>query len=190
MRKIALEQAHVNLLSEEQLLVRLRDVLKRKGVSLRSLSKDLGVPYRSVQNYVGGETRMPASFLLNVCAYVGLEPSFLYRGDFRPSWPDLYDAVFQACKVLNALPPDEFNLGTESSHAGGRPQVNFVGRATEIVSENYDRFRHEWLSRRNPDFGMRGDPFIGDLSAKGDDQPGLPVSGTVNRPTDGGLPDT
>ncbi|WP_129221561.1 helix-turn-helix domain-containing protein [Lichenibacterium ramalinae] len=173
--KNALKQAHVKLLSDEEMLARLRDALKRKSVSLRHLSQALGVPYRSVQNYLGGETRMPASFLINVCGYVGLEPSFLYNGDFRPHYHDLKDAVAKACQVLDIPRQEDAQLVDGILRSGETPQRVFVDRATELISENYDRFRHEWLNRRTAAFGFRGDPFVDDHSDKQVDQSGLPV---------------
>lgn len=188
--RIALEQAHVKVLTEDELLVRLRDALKRKRVSLRHLSQVLGVPYRSVQNYMGGETRMPASFLINVCGYIGLEPSFLYHGDFRPHYYDLKDAVAKACKILNVPNHEEPELVDGILRSGDTPQRMFVDRATELISENYDRFRHDWLNRRTSDHGFRGDPFIDDRTGRKVDQSGLPIVGTEPSGSGDGLPES
>ena len=183
------KQAHVKVISDEEMLARLRDAFKRKRVSLRSLSQALGVPYRSVQNYMGGETRMPASFLLNVCGYIGLESGFLYHGDFRPHYHDLKDAVAKACKILDVPPYEEPKLVGGSYRTGETPQRVFIDRATELISENYDRYRHEWLNSRYDASGFRGDPFIDDRTGKKVDQSSLPVGPHTSDTADEGLPE-
>ena len=150
-------------LSDDELIAILKDVLKRKGVSLRALSDGLNVPYRSVQNYVGGETRMPAAFLMNACAYIGIEPSYFYNKDFRPEWSDLYDAVFKALEQLEFMPAENAKASEGSGSGDGRPQVKLAAKATALISEGYDRYRTEWLNNRlGAAAGRRGDPHVAD----------------------------
>lgn len=142
------------LLSEEELVRSLREILKSKRVSLRDISRDLEVPYRSVQNYIGGETRMPAAFFLNLCVYIGLEPDFLATQDFRPREDDLYDAVWNALhrvEIFKKLPyrisnSRDLNDGDETRIQSD--QIALARKITVIIAEQYDRYRREWLDKK------------------------------------------
>lgn len=141
------------LLDDATLVRALRDVIKAKKVSLRSISEHLGVPYRSVQNYVGGETRMPADFLLNVCAFIGIEPDFLVYGDFNLRENDLFDALAKALERANLIEPSK--LGrisrslTEDEQAAHEERLRILDLVTALTSEHYERLRQEWLQRKD-----------------------------------------
>lgn len=86
----------------DRLINALKAALKVRGVSMTQLSRSLHIPYRSLQNYFSGESRLPADVLLAICDYIGLETDYLTKGTFEISHPDLYDTVF---KVLGDLLP-------------------------------------------------------------------------------------
>ncbi|MCJ2065978.1 hypothetical protein MKK63_25195 [Methylobacterium sp. J-088] len=122
-------------------------------MSLRTISEHLGVPYRSVQNYVGGETRMPADFLLNVCAFIGIEPEYLMHGDFYLRENDLYDALAKALERANLIePPMLARAGRPLTHdeqAAYEERLRILDLVTTLTSEQYERFRREWLQRKD-----------------------------------------
>ena len=133
---------------------------------------------------------MPASFLLNVCGYVGLESGFLYHGDFRPRYYDLKDAVARACKILNVPAHEEPKTIDGIVHVDETPQRVFVDRATDLIRENYDRLRHEWLNSRTYALGFRGDTVIDDRTGRMVDQSGLPVDAGDPSASNDGLPES
>lgn len=140
-------------LDEDALVRSLREVIKAKKVSLRAISEHLGVPYRSVQNYVGGETRMPADFLLNVCAFIGIEPEYLMHGDFYLRENDLYDALAKALERANLIePPMLARAGrplTPDEQVAHEERLRILDLVTTLTSEQYERFRQEWLQRKD-----------------------------------------
>lgn len=91
------------------LLVALKSAIKARRVSMRDLSDRLSIPYRSLQNYLSGESRIPADVLLRICAEIGLEADHLLKGSFEISHGDLYDAVYQVFK--DVLPSIDFGPG-------------------------------------------------------------------------------
>ncbi len=119
-----------DLVSDAELVERLRRVLKQKGVSQRDLSSTLGVPYRSVQNYLSGDTRIPAVFFIEVCRYIGVEMEYFGRGDFRPDFESLSDAVAAAIKESSVARPPK-----------PEPNPTLVARMTATISERYHQHR-------------------------------------------------
>lgn len=118
-----------------------RELLKLVGKSQRDLSRDIGVPYRSVQKYLSGETRIPASFLIAVCRCLDVEVDFLINGDFRPRQTTLYDAVIRALDDASLLPSRN-----DLSNAPKRAEL--AGLITATIRENYDRYRREDISKK------------------------------------------
>lgn len=88
--------------SSAWLLNALKGALRTRGVSMRHLSDSLKIPYRSIQNYFSGESRIPADILLRICGEIGLEADYLAKGSFELSHADLQDALH---KVLGDVLP-------------------------------------------------------------------------------------
>lgn len=137
---------------------KLKAVLKSKGVPLKALASELGIPYRSMQNYVNGETRIPADVFLEICNYIGIEADYFQYGDFKVMSSELYSAVFYALDDLGLLPDshierDGYQVVAEDNSA--RKHLSML--AAKLVLERYDRYREEWLKRRDgPTGGPRG----------------------------------
>lgn len=127
-----------NGVTDEVLAVRLRELLKLTKKSQRDLSRFTGVPYRSVQTYLSGETRIPATFLLAVCTCLDVEPDFLVKGDFKPRKIDLYDAVYKALS-------EEGLLGIDVTLEDHSRRVRISGEMTFMIGEYYDQFRKKSL---------------------------------------------
>jgi transcriptional regulator with XRE-family HTH domain len=137
-QKYAYFCAMSNEITDAFLAERLREVLKLTGKSQRHVSRALEVPYRSVQTYLAGETRIPATFLLAICQYLELEPDYLITGDFRPRRLDLYDAVIRGLDDMDLL-PDRAIL------ANSTQRVTMAGQITATIREAYDRYRRNSL---------------------------------------------
>lgn len=150
-----------NELSEPELLAELRAVLKRRGVSLRTISAELGVPYRSVQNYISGESKLPAVFFLRVCELAGVESDYFIQGHFRPSGPELWDAIAHALDLAGLLPPG--NGERESME-----RSNLVSTVTAHVSERYDRKRSERITLKGAPYGRDRRGFASPPRPRGD----------------------
>ncbi|WP_083850568.1 helix-turn-helix domain-containing protein [Rhodovulum sp. PH10] len=135
-------------LQNDHLAAKLKDALKKKGVSLRDLSEALQIPYRSVQNYLSGESRIPADFLLNVCNYTGIEADFFIYGDFRLVDIELYYALFAVLDGSDLLPQlHRTDRGAFDSEDQQERQRIVSGLTTALI-ERYDRYRADWLANR------------------------------------------
>ncbi len=117
---------------------------------MRTISFELAVPYRSVQNYINGESEMPATFFLRVCDLAGVEADYFIQGHFRPSGPELWDAVFHAMDLAGLLPPPKIN---SDGVADFSDRDNLVSTVAAHVSERYDRKRSERITLKGARHG-------------------------------------
>ena len=81
------------LIEDHQVIEGVRALMKKRRVTLKLLSKELEIPYRTLQNYLNGESRFPASVFISICVYLGLEPPYIISNTFEISEWDLFDAV-------------------------------------------------------------------------------------------------
>lgn len=133
-------------LPDDWLVVALRDALKARRVSMRHLSEALSIPYRSIQNYVSGESRIPGDVLLRICAEIGLEPQYLLTGSFEISHSDLYDAIHQVFGDL--LPLIDIDGGAkiklrESASKDRSEALTAAHILTRRLNEAYARYRDQ-----------------------------------------------
>lgn len=126
-------------MTDAELAEKIRELLMTSRKSQMDVSRDLGVPYRSVQKYMSGETRIPATFLIALCRSLDVELDYLVTGDFRPRQWELFDAVIRVLDDLGVLAPRN-----NTENATGRAVI--AGTATATIRESYDRFRREALS--------------------------------------------
>lgn len=79
---------------EQNLIDDLRRLLKERRMSLRELSRAIDVPYRSIQNYLSGENRMPAIVLVRALEVLGSDTRYLRTGDNLLRHSDILDAIW------------------------------------------------------------------------------------------------
>lgn len=132
--------------ADDWLVEALKDALKVRRVSMRHLSEKLSIPYRSVQNYLSGESRIPADVLLRVCEEIGLEVDQLVKGSFEISHADLNDAVMQVFK--DVLPLLEIRAGArlavKPEPSKDRSEAMTIAHILTVrLNEAYARFREQ-----------------------------------------------
>ncbi|QND52786.1 helix-turn-helix transcriptional regulator [Phyllobacterium sp. 628] len=72
----------------------LKNTLSRIDWTMRDLSEATDIPYRTLQNYLSGKTKMPASTLIAICDLLRIDLKFILEGEFDVAhWP-LYDALW------------------------------------------------------------------------------------------------
>jgi len=123
----------------------LRNILKKKKVSLRQLSEALSVPYRTIQNYLAGDQKIPAVFFLRICHYIGIDPSYFIYGDFRLNQNDMYDAVYEVLDRLNLLPPHQVQNFPEGGQIVSSLERNQM--VSSIAVQLIERYDH-WSAKR------------------------------------------
>lgn len=123
--------------SEAKLAEALRSAIKKKRVSMKLISERLNVSYRTVQNYLSGENRISADFLLGLCHLLQIDADFFIYGDFRPRYYDLYDAVLASLRAEGLIPA----LDHETDQQVREQALALASRMTAEIAAGYDRFR-------------------------------------------------
>lgn len=131
---------------ETNLVEDLKLLLQHRKKSLRAVSRDIGVPYRSMQNYFSGESRIPAIVLVKILDLLGADIKYMRTRDNLLRHADIYDAV---CEVLgdNLLSIDlskpkwgTVDLNNPEVH---REKYNVASDLAIALSEAYDKFTQE-----------------------------------------------
>ena len=137
----------------------LRNIMKKYKRSARSLSQKIGLPYRSMQNYMSGETRIPAVVLIEILEYLGSDIQEMRQGNRLLRHGDIYDAVFRVFGdyLLNI---DLKEIGKKTLIEDfGSPEILIKHQEKLIIaselavrlSEAYDEFaRDHGLNGRSP----------------------------------------
>ena len=128
-------------IQDDELIDGLREAISRKGLKLPFLAKELGVSYRSLQNYLYKSSRMPIWVYLGLCERVGLTPDYLTEGRFRLAHHSLVSGVETALNpILNQLDVrDDLKVVVvperELTHARRRAILHVIAHA---ISSRYD----------------------------------------------------
>jgi lambda repressor-like predicted transcriptional regulator len=80
---------------DAQLVAGIKSAMKLGKVSMRALSERTGLPYRSLQNYLSGTTKMPASAYVLICENLGIDNQYVLEGNFQLRYHPLWDALFR-----------------------------------------------------------------------------------------------
>jgi transcriptional regulator with XRE-family HTH domain len=130
----------------DRLISALKAALKARRVTMRQLSDSLHIPYRSLQNYLSGESRLPADVLLSICQEIGLEADYLAKGNFELSHFDLYDAVLNPASKAEVLSAAHvLTVQLNEAYAGLREHSLKTGVVRPVTST-----RHEARRRKRP----------------------------------------
>lgn len=78
---------------------RLREMVSGRGQSLKRFSEQVGIPYRSFQDYIAGKSK-PGFEQLEKLARAGLDVGYLLSGRPTTNFPSGYDHEFEASGVL------------------------------------------------------------------------------------------
>jgi transcriptional regulator with XRE-family HTH domain len=134
-----------NSMTDEGLALRLREVLKLTKTSQRDVCKELSVPYRTLQSYLSGKTRIPAVFLIELGMFLNLELDFIIADKFRPRTMESYDAIFQALDRVQLLPA----LGEPPQSEKAVKRAELASTVAATFRELYDRDCRDrlWLSK-------------------------------------------
>lgn len=79
----------------DQLLVSgIKSAMAEGKVSMRGLSTRTKLPYRSLQNYLSGTSKMPASAYVAICQALGIDNQYVLQGSFELPHAQLWDALW------------------------------------------------------------------------------------------------
>lgn len=134
---------------EEALIRDLKALMKQRKRSARSISQAINVPYRSMQNYLSGESRTPAIVLIAILDELGADLRLLRSGDNLLRHADIYDAVHRVFgDYLSKIDLEEIGQRRHTNRRTLLPedleeQVRRSRIALELavrLSEAYDEF--------------------------------------------------
>lgn len=69
--------------TDDDLIDLVREIISQKGLKVPALAKELGLKYRTLQNYLYKESRMPIWVFLEICARVGITGEYAMRDRFK-----------------------------------------------------------------------------------------------------------
>jgi transcriptional regulator with XRE-family HTH domain len=132
----------------------LREGIKRSMVeiewTMRDLSSATGIPYRSVQNYLTGKSRMPAAVLVEICQAMTIDVEYVLNGTMNAQkWP-LFDALWDAFgDFLLDLEAREDNIPIDDFFRHNKKREK-AARFAELIATSYGEYRRRnFLLRRH-----------------------------------------
>jgi hypothetical protein len=131
---------------EDDLLSDLKKLLAARKISLRSISTELQIPYRSIQNYFSGESRIPAIVLVKILLLLGDDIQYMTSGNYLLRHHDLYDSILSVIgDALLDLDPQKIGKNTTGQHRqeDHRRKQRAAAELSINISEAYDRFCRE-----------------------------------------------
>lgn len=107
--------------SDEVLASRLKAILDGRRVSIKSAAEAVGIPYRTLQNQLMGNNRMPASTFLKLAVFLEIPADVIAEGRWRFPLRPLTNALKQTfggllpaldgeMRVLAPVPRDDAQL--------------------------------------------------------------------------------
>lgn len=133
---------------------RLREL---NGLSLRQFAEVLGMPYRTIQNYLTGDVKIPAEFIHKSCRYFGVEIDFVfYAGiDFdRSAMAQTVSDVFG--DIADRLTVVDGALKIRSETSNQETESVAEARRTGVMLHISGAIRDGYIDRRIDVLGSRG----------------------------------
>jgi transcriptional regulator with XRE-family HTH domain len=145
------KQVSVNI---DEIAARTATVAKRMGLSLRALAREIDLPYRSLQNYLSGESRLPADVVVRAAKALGVETDFLFFGrvslnaaavrkSLEGALEDVLPRLMTTGRAVKVRDDDRlFDVGSEAAAA---LRAAVVEHLTAQMQQFYEAFRETSL---------------------------------------------
>jgi len=132
---------------DQALIDGIKRTMKEGKFSMRSLADRTGIPYRSLQNYLSGTTRMPASAYVQICNVMGVDNQYILQGNFHLQFMQLWDALWIA--FGDGLADLSYKPSTTGFHDQKRHNQKQAAASAfaEKISDAYDRVLRERLEQ-------------------------------------------
>lgn len=99
--------------TEAKYITELRRIIDRRKVKITYLAKRVGIPYRTLQNYLSGRHRIPLQAYIDICYKLGITAEYPLVGKFKLDHHALQKAILMALGPV--LPYIELNKSSEMS---------------------------------------------------------------------------
>lgn len=132
----------------------LRAIMGRKGLKLTEMASQIGVPYRSMQNYFAKRSPMPLSVYISACAWLGITPEYPVKEKFGLDEDALSASVADVLggELLNAIEfGDDLSWRlTDLNRATDAARIRRNSKIfAHLIASRYDLRRE--LSMREPE---------------------------------------
>jgi len=131
--------------ADDPIIDTLRAIMARQKLKITDMAKEIGVPYRSLQNYMTKRSPMPLSVYIAACEWIGITPDYPLRGRFKLSHHDLQRALIEVFgeEFFNSIDFDEhlrWTIGPRRE-IDRRRMVGNAGNFAQMISSEYDTIR-------------------------------------------------
>ena len=129
----------------ERIILGIKRAMKLSRVSMKALSQDTGVPYRSIQNYLSGGTRMPADVYVQILEVLGVDNQYILHGNFHLKHFPLWDSLWAA--LGDSLVNTEFrpDTGFPDNMAFHNQKQAAALSLMERLSRGYNEYYQQYL---------------------------------------------
>ena len=135
---------------ETKLIHGIKHAMESKRWTQKKLSQATDIPYRSIQNYLSGTTRMPATAYVQICDVLGIDNQYVLEGNFELHhmilWDALWDVIGDGLLDVKLLPA---TFGTSGDMTDHNQKQNNASTLARKLSISYDKHRQQRLE--NPD---------------------------------------
>lgn len=140
---------------DEALVAGIKRAMAESRVSMTALASATKIPYRSLQNYLSGRSKMPASVYVTICNALGIDNQYVSQGTFHLQLAPLYDAFWRVfgdgLLELRSL-PDTGGLEDMARHNRKQEAAHefAVKISTAYNEEILDRLKNSPIKQARP----------------------------------------
>lgn len=131
--------------ADDAIIDALRALMSRQRLKMTDLAEGIGVPYRSLQNYMSKRSPMPLAVYVAVCEWIGVTPDYPIRGRFKLAHHDLQKALLGVFgeEFFNSVEFDDhlrWTIGPKRE-MDRRRTVGNAGTFAGMIESEYDQIR-------------------------------------------------
>lgn len=125
-------------------LDRIRAIMEHRKITMRTLSEDTGIPYRSVQNYLSGKHGIPLDVFKKICSRLGLSSDWVLFGEIKFNHHVLTEVLIKSMGDVLPIPKitKDGHLVLTHRRSGEEVEHSDLRRAAHtiaiIISGKYD----------------------------------------------------
>lgn len=141
--------------SESDIVDALRVLISRRKLKLVDIAETLGIPYRSLQNYMYKKARMPLDVYIRLCGVVGVTTDYPILGRFKLSHHDLQHALIEVmgAEFFNSIDFDDHLRWTMSPkrEKDYARIARTAGEFAALIAAQYDQAREAHIRADEPE---------------------------------------
>lgn len=133
---------------DDLLVSGVKRALDEKRMSVKQLSSLTEIPYRTLQKYTSGETKMPASALVRICDVLDVDLYYLVHGEFDLNhialWDALWDVLGDGLLEIKYVPCDP-DLSDMPRH---QQKQQAASEMAAKIRASYEKYRQTDLNSK------------------------------------------